>query len=339
MSGDLIATIVGAAISAGGFVLVLYAPTFYSKTSANDRSMNARGAMPTNDDLKGARDLDVETWSESAERATYIKHRGFIYATAWGGGLVAVGGILLATAYRTEPYLLGSGAGGHFTHVSGLLLMAFGIMIVAYSGMPYLTSRSAYRHRRSATASALVNRAIKRACSGGASALELPQLFELNRRQLDEYQQITRKQQGSTFLLAQIASVVAFLVLVAGIVTALAAHDDVEKYLSGGLSALGTALSAFLAKTFFQAHQDANAQMNRYYLEPQRTGRLLAAERAISKIATADAKPLLAEIVQSVLSWEMPVEGEHEPADDEASLGSTKTTSVPSNGAMASSNS
>ena len=179
--------------------------------------------------------------------------------------------------------------------------------IILYSLVPYAAARSAYRQRRLATASAKVDEAIRDACSG-EHPLEIPKLFQLNRRQLDEYQLLTRKQQRSAFVLAQAASVVAFVVLVGGVLLALGQRQPIDKYVTGGLSALGSLLSGFLAATFFASHRDANKQMNLYYLEPQRTGRLLAVERVAKLDPPMDAT-IRAELVKAVLAWEMPAGG------------------------------
>lgn len=115
-------------------------------------------------------------------------------------------------------------------------------------------------------------------------ALSLNGLFELNRRQLDEYQLLTRRQQRIAFQLAWCASVVAFLVLVVGtVITFSSGFPTEEQFLAGGLTTVGTVLSGFLGKTFFDGHQKATDQLNHYYKEPYWTGRILAAERIASK--------------------------------------------------------
>jgi hypothetical protein len=136
--------------------------------------------------------------------------------------------------------------------------------------------------------------------------LPLTQLFELNRRQLDEYQEMTKKQQRSAFLLTQIASVAAFVALVVGIVLSFQGNTATEKYVVAGLSGLGALLSGFLANTFYQSHRAANDQLNRYYLEPQRTGRILAAERLARYLNEEPGMLHTNRMIEALLSWEMP---------------------------------
>jgi hypothetical protein len=256
------------------------------------------GTMARRAELGRGLDLPIRTWALSPERDTYVARRGRSYASSIGAGFFAFGGGYLLAAYASDaPASATSQA-----RAWGIAALSLAVIVAAYSAMPYLSARSAFRQRRQATAAARVDAAIEEASDAN---LQRRFLFVLNRRQLDEYQLITRKQQRSAFMLAQAATVLAFLVLVAGIVVALAAHGTVNKSIAGGLSGLGATLSTFLANTFFKSHQSANKEMSRYYLEPQRTGRLLAAERIVADTEITD-ENLRAAMVDKVLSWEMP---------------------------------
>ena len=252
------------------------------------------------DDLKPEEDLDVRTWAVSRERDSYLDRRRRCILYAIAGAIVLAGSGFLLAGRQDSP----GSSDAAFWNMMVIVSAVAGCAVITFSIVPYLSTRSAYRQRRLALASARVDRAITQACEG-ANPLKIEHLFELNRRQLDEYQLLTRKQQKSSFVSAQIASAVAFAVLVAGIVIALSGNSDIEKYLTSGLTALGSLLSGFLAATFYKSARDANTQMNRYYLEPQRTGRLLAAERIVSHIAPPPSESR-AEMITAVLGWEMP---------------------------------
>jgi len=255
--------------------------------------------VPRSGAINGAQSLTLQTWAVSRERDSYLDRRARGYISGVGGSFVTLGGLLW---FRSTPYV--DAAYERLLHILGGAIIAAGIGIIIHAWVPYLAARAAYRARRLALASARVDDAITKACAD-ENPLQIQELFQLNRRQLDEYQLITRKQQKSAFLLAQVASVVAFAVLVGGVFIALGQTDDVDKYITGGLSALGTLLSGFLAATFFKSSKDANEQMNRYYLEPQRTGRLLAAERIVNSIPSAT-EQIRTDMITAVLGWEMP---------------------------------
>lgn len=269
-------------------------------------------AVPRSTDLVDDPRLNVSTWAVSKERDAFLdrRRRSYIYAVA--AAFVAFGSAVLF-AGQDAPML--DYVALWRTVAVGAMIVA--VLILALAFVPYLSARSAYRQRRLATASAKVDLAISVASNGrDGKVLKLGQLFDLNRRQLDEYQLITRKQQRSAFILAQIATVVAFSVLLGGVFIALSATSTVDKYLTSGMTALGTLLSGFLAATFFSAVKDANAQMNRYYLEPQRTGRLLAAERIVEQMS--DEGTNRTEMVKAVLNWEMPSAGDQVSAGPRA---------------------
>lgn len=235
--------------------------------------------------------LDILTWGVSQERDSYLKRRLRVEFTKTGAFLILFSGISTVVRFPSVR------------DYGWLAIAAAGVLIGA-AWVPYLSARAAFWERRKATAAARVDRAI-RDLGAGEPKLSLPKLYELNRRQLDQYQELTRKQETSAYRLAQLASFVALAVLVAGLAVSLSSESSIDKYVGGGLSGLGAALSAFLAATFFKSHRQASKQLNRYYLEPQRTGRLLAAER-IAALDPGIAPAILSELVAALMSWEMP---------------------------------
>lgn len=278
--------------------------------------MDWRFGAPTGDEFRDQHDASalhvppVDTWSTSVERDAYIKRRP---------ALLAVAGILLALGalgwglIRPESMSLAQWWGR-------ALLGAVAAALV-WCLVPYWASRRAFRQRKLATATARVDEAIQRiALPWGPEESQLPlsRLFELNRRQLDEYQEMTKKQQRSAFLLTQVASVAAFAALVVGISLTFQNIPDSEKYVVGGLSGLGALLSGFLAKTFFASHQAANEQLNRYYLEPQRTGRILAAERLARCLKDQPASQYTGQMITELLKWEMPSPNGDSPPSEES---------------------
>ena len=247
--------------------------------------------------VSGSAVLDVDTWAMSPERDAFRERRSAL-ALALGTALVLT---VLAWAMLKPPEADSSEWWGRFA-----LFLAGVLVLLAM--VPYWSSRRAYRQRRLATAATRVDRAIQRLAEPdetGQNRLPLARLFELNRRQLDEYQEMTKKQQRSAFLLAQAASVAAFLALLTGVLLSFQVDTASERYVVTGLSGLGALLSGFLAKTFFESHRSANEQLNHYYLEPQRTGRILAAER-LARYLEDPGKEYVPAMITQLLRWEMP---------------------------------
>lgn len=248
--------------SLGGQIMV--SKSFGSPSTAEFRNPPQSGAAENMQGDESA--VDVDTWSTSRERDAYMRRRLSILLAAMLA--LAIGAL---GWYLIRP---GASATGRWW---GIATLGFGAVLLLWCLVPYWASRRAYTQRKRATASARVDKAVQDIATD--KELSITKLFELNRRQLDEYQEMTKKQQRSAFLLTQIASVVAGVALVVGIVLSFRGPTGAETYVVSGLSGLGALLSAFLANSFFQSHRDANDQLNRYYVEPERTGRILAAER------------------------------------------------------------
>lgn len=278
------------------------------------RNENPARLVATAAEMRAAGTTTVETWAGSTEREALATRLGRVDTAACGGLLVVASGVTLASRSSAA-------------RIYGIEIGVVGLLVLIACSVPLTSARIAFRERQKAVASQRVDVAI----SDLADGLTLPKLFTLNRRQLDQYQDLTRRQQRSAFRTTQATSLVAFAALVAGVVIALAVPSTADKVVSGGLAALGSALSGFLASTFFKAHKAANAQLNRYYLEPQRTGRLLAAERLATIDPSLD-KAAMTTILDAVMSWEMPSKKEREQP---AGVSSGTSSASSPNGATA----
>jgi uncharacterized membrane protein len=243
-------------------------------------------------------ELPVDTWSTSRERDQYLERRRYL-AIPWALALVllVVGWLLIRPPKFSEIQWAGYGS------------LALAVLLLLCSLIPYLSSRTAYRERRRATAAARVDRALMQLSPSDpakADSIDFAKLYQLNRRQLDQYQELTKKQQRSSFYLTQAATITAFLALLAGIGVALSVESQAEKFLGAGLSALGALLSTFLAKTFYKAHQAATQLLDTYYEEPQRTGTFLAAERLARSLDAEPASQFAKTLVSAVLRAQAP---------------------------------
>lgn len=255
----------------------------------------------------------IELWANSPERDWYLFRRGWVVGCAIGVGLLGFIAVLLAQPGSTTT-------NRYWATVIGILAAVLG----AWCTMPYWAARRAFRERRTRMAAYRADYELKtlggvdpalngHGRRGNQAARDLPlhALFRLNRRQLDAYQEMTRRQQRNAFHMTQAASVVAFGLVVAGVVLTLNTGPTTQDYIVGGLSGLGAALSAFLGHTFYRTHRDANAQLNWYYIEPYATGRLLIAERitetlvdnSVQKAANAET------MIKALLAWELPSAG------------------------------
>lgn len=273
----------------------------------------------------------VELWLSSPERAWYMARRDGVLNWVAVGVLTALIGIGLTIG----------GSDGTAVQAWGRVICVAAAVLLAWCTVPYWVARRAFTVRRRAMAEYRTDAALSRICADPHTTLSLNGLFELNRRQLDEYQHLTKRQQQLAFRMTWTAAIAGFGVLVACIVLAFLAKKPEQRYLVSGLGALSAGISGYLGKTFYEGHRAAMRQLNVYYREPYMTGRVLAVERLVTQLARTPAvRPFLNDIVAALLQWQLPpVDSEPDDKNNQADAPTTspkrrakKTSARPARG-------
>jgi predicted cobalt transporter CbtA len=112
-----------------------------------------------------------------------------------------------------------------------------------------------------------------------------------NQRRIEEYNKIAWSQARGSYRNSQIAMSIGLALLVAGVITTIRQSQTSAQLVVGGLTGLGSAVSAYLGATFIRIYNEAVNQMNYYYGQPLVTSYLLEAERmskALEKVDTRD---------------------------------------------------
>lgn len=252
----------------------------------------------------------VEQWASSPERSWYLSRRSKLRWYVLAAIVFIVVGLTNVAATLTPDSWWTT------RRTWAAISCVLGIVGLAWCTVPYWAARRAFSARKRVSARYRVDEALRElreameSTKGGTesrSRVQLARMFELNRRQLDEYQQLTKSQQRTAFALTWGAAIAAFLILAAGSIVALQRDAPDDKYIATGLTALGTLLSAFLGKTFFDGHKEAMNQLNHYYHEPSLTGRLLTAERILDRLPdNAQKGEAATKILTHILAWEPP---------------------------------
>jgi hypothetical protein len=218
---------------------------------------------------------DIHTWADSAERALYVSRKG--RSAKIGIGSAATG---VASAVAFAFWETGVGY-----RAAGFALVVIASCLAAWAATPYWGARRAYFERIQAEKAMAVDEAL-RALVGETTedALPLPELFIFNRRQLDEYQALTKRHATLAFRNAQFAACIGLVLLVGGTVLALGQDSASAQYTAAALSSVGTLVSGYISRTFFRSSRDAMNQLRIYYEEPFLTSRALSAERVIGKM-------------------------------------------------------
>lgn len=125
-----------------------------------------------------------------------------------------------------------------------------------------------------------------------------------NQRRIDEYNQIAWDQARGSYRNSQIAMAIGLALLVGGVITTTLESHPAAQLVVGGLTGLGSAVSAYLGATFIRAYNEAINQMNYYYGQPLVHSYLLEAERmSMSPGINADARnQVMVKVIDATLA-------------------------------------
>ena len=154
----------------------------------------------------------IDLWAYSPERDEYFKRRW--RSLVW---LAPAFALLLFGAWLLRPnessnLIASEGSSRWWAFVA----LFCSVLITFWVSVPYCAARASFRERARGMATYRVRSAIDDLANAQSDEIPLTKLFKLNRSQLDEYQQTTKRQQKSSFKLAQVTSVAGFLILLFG---------------------------------------------------------------------------------------------------------------------------
>jgi hypothetical protein len=221
---------------------------------------------------------DLERLTEGRRRAQWarwVERRAYVF----GGVAIAVG-FAAVTAV-----ILVLGEKMHITQEtrwivavsSGTLAWLFLVVAVVLPGL-----REARTEQRALEAEA--REQVAASADALDDAKDLVALIKANRRQMSAYDVLAQAQAQTAFRNAQLAMGAGLLVLVGGSIVAISAPSVATKVATASLTAIGGALSGFIAKTFLVTYRSAIDQLNFYFEQPLITSYLLAAQRLINEL-------------------------------------------------------
>lgn len=122
-----------------------------------------------------------------------------------------------------------------------------------------------------------------------------------NQQLIDRYHQLTTSQARTSYRNSQYAMTAGLAVLVSGTVVTLNAATATAQAAVGALTAVGSALSAYLGATFIRSHERALSQMNYYFGQPLVTSYILEAERLATGLSERKKDEVLTAIIEETL--------------------------------------
>jgi hypothetical protein len=158
------------------------------------------------------------------------------------------------------------------------------------------------RRLRAAAARAEVEQAIDRI----GSEVDLRDLLRVNRRQMEAYEVLTRRQAASSYRLSHLALAIGLAVVVTGSVWALRADETSTQVVAAALSTVAAAISGFIARTYLRIYERTLEQLNHYFEQPLVSSYVLTAERLIDKMGAEHRDGAYAKVVEELMDWRTP---------------------------------
>lgn len=128
--------------------------------------------------------------------------------------------------------------------------------------------------------------------SMGDSRHQSGALFDLYTKQINSYQTETKWRATISFVMALLAMTAGISFVVWGGLEALK-HDGLVSAVAGaGIATIGGSLSAYITKTFLDAHRLSLVQLNRYFRQPVINSHILTAQQLADRLTDDDARKL-----------------------------------------------
>lgn len=216
-----------------------------------------------------------------------------------GGGIV-YGGVALT--------ILNRGEASTGRQALGIALMILGAILVLFAVYRRQTERAAIYEQREQRAKEDVDEAIGQL----RDVTDLPALIRINRQQMEQYEELTRRQANSSYRLSQGALAIGLSLLAAGSVAALLTPESSSKAVVGALTAIGSVVAGYISNTYLRVYERTLVQLNFYFQQPLVTSYVLTAERLADKMAGAQRDEAQKQIIERVLATIGPM------AEDEA---------------------
>jgi hypothetical protein len=207
--------------------------------------------------------------------------------------LTATGDLLVPVGVSTTAFcfLIAIGAG------------AWGVHWYAARLSEYLKTREEALSERERDKQQKAKRQTQEAASKGTQENDaLDELLNLNRTQMQAYQTLSRGQQRSSFRYSLIALFIGLFVLVAGVVVVVTVQADIAKVAVASVTALGSALSSYIASTYLRLHRQTGDQLRYFYAQPLVASYIYEAERVVGELEGSTAKkPMYETVIKHIL--------------------------------------
>ncbi|MEU4417364.1 TRADD-N-associated membrane domain-containing protein [Nocardia salmonicida] len=151
--------------------------------------------------------------------------------------------------------------------------------------------------------------AVDRAIAKVTDPFDLMQLMEVNRRQMEVYDDQARNQSSTSHWTALGAMVAGLSIVGFGIGVAANADSDATKFATAIIAAVGTTVGGYIAKTFITLNSSTQEQVRYYFEQPLVASYLITAERFIARMPEEDRPEQYRRLVQAAMDQAAAVKG------------------------------
>jgi len=134
----------------------------------------------------------------------------------------------------------------------------------------------------------------------GDAQKDLIMLWSATQKRLDIYHKIATSQSERSFLYAQAAAGMGFLVLVVAALIAGISRSTAASIVAGVAGISGGSLAAYIGATFMKSQEMASTQLRAYFNQPLEFSRYLEAERLMNLIDQKDRTETVRSIIRSI---------------------------------------
>ncbi|WP_374159099.1 hypothetical protein ACEWX3_07705 [Mycobacterium sp. G7A2] len=143
---------------------------------------------------------------------------------------------------------------------------------------------------------------VDQAVHGVTGPDDLMGLMNLNRKQMEAYDSMAKKQASSAHSATLGAAIFGLITVGAGIVVAVTADAAASKFAAAIVSAVGTATGGYIAATFIRVQEGAREQMRYYFQQPLVQSYLLSAERLVGRLDEKDRPEQMRAIIAAAIA-------------------------------------
>ncbi|MER7450435.1 hypothetical protein ABTW96_09110 [Nocardia beijingensis] len=130
---------------------------------------------------------------------------------------------------------------------------------------------------------------------------DLMALMEVNRKQMEAYDEQARAQSSTSHWTSLAAMVVGLIIVGVGLTIAVSSNDAATKYSTAIIAAVGTAVGGYIAQTFIRLNSSTQDQVRYYFEQPLVASYLITAERFIAQMPEQDRAQQYRLLVQAAL--------------------------------------